>query len=119
MLLAEVDRFFIFYEREFKPLGEDIKRYWRLNIAAGNLLISELKAFYLHSAEEYYELHADIRRFYTYSTLEWRNLLNRVKRFATCAHDPAFGDGIVPFAGDQSPGVMNDFSVPRSESFIR
>ena len=26
---------------------------------------------------------------------------------------------VVPSTGDQNPGVMNDFSVPRSESFIR
>jgi hypothetical protein len=118
-LMADIDRFFSAYEREVRPLGEDVKRFWRSNIATGQLLIGDLERFYQHSEEEYYELHADIRRFVAYGSIEWSRLKDRVKRFATCAHDPVFGDNIIPSEGDHNPGVLNDYSPPRSESFIR
>ena len=117
--MADVDAFFSIYEREVRPLGEDVKRFWRSNIANGELMIADLKRFYQHTEEEYYELQADMYRFVAYGSFEWKNLKDRVKRFITCAHDPAFGDGVVPSTGDQNPGVFNDFSVPRSEAFIR
>ena len=81
--------------------------------------MADLKRFYEHSEEEYYELHADIRRFITYGSVEWSRLKDRVKRFATCAHDPVFGDNVVPSEGDHSPGVFNDYPLPRSEAEFR
>ena len=116
-LLLDVDRFFIVYEREVRPLNEDVKRFWRRNVALKRLLMSDLRGFYHHSEEEAAELEADFRRFIDYSSVEWARLKIAVRRFATCDHDPAFGDAGTPGGFDQRPGVYNDH-LQLDEDFI-
>jgi hypothetical protein len=116
-LLLDVDRFFEVYEREVRPLDEDVKRFWRRNVALRRLLLADLRGFYQHSEQEAAELEADIRRFIDYSSVEWARLKIAVRRFATCAHDPTFGDSGVPSGFDQRPGVYNDY-MQLDEDFI-
>ena len=100
-----------------RPLDEDVKRFWRRNIALKRLLMRDLRGFYMHSEQEAAELEADFRRFIDYSSVEWARLKIAVRRFATCDHDPVFGDGTMPSTFDQRPGVFDD-QAPPNTSFI-
>jgi hypothetical protein len=114
-LMLDVDRFFQCYEREVRPLTEEVKRWWRYNIAIGRLAIEDLKHFYQNSDEEVAELEADMKRFVGYGGKEWLDLVAHVKRFATCAYDPAFGDSAVPAEGSYPPAVMDDYAPLRED----
>lgn len=114
-LMLEVERFFQIYEREVKPLNEDVKRFWRTAVASRKLMVEDLKNFFRRADEERYELQADLYRFVAYGSKEWDRLKDRVKRFATCAHDPVFGDGVMPSPGFGSPTVFNDHIPVKDE----
>ncbi len=110
-LMAEVDEFFNWYEREFEPLSDHVKRFWKTNLALQRLAKKDLYAFYRHTWEEVAELRADVRRFFRYGSKEWDDMVNRIKRF-TVSHDPVFGDGVLPSDGRGSPVVFDDHMPP-------
>jgi hypothetical protein len=114
-LMRDVDRFFDVYEREVRPLTEEVKRWWRSNIAVGRLAIEDMKHFYQNYEEEAAQLEQDMNRFVAYGGKEWKDLVAHVKRFATCAYDPAFGDSTVPSQGSYPPAVMDDYSPLRED----
>lgn len=112
-MMAEVDRFFAWYEREFEPLSDEVKRFWKTNIALQRLAKQDLYSFYRHTFEEVAELRAGAHRFFAYGSKEWDDLVVSIKRFTT-DHDPVFGDGAMPSGGRGSPVVFDDHMPPDS-----
>lgn len=112
-LMAEVDEFFAWYAREYEPLSEEVQRFWKTNIALRRLAKKDLYAFYRHTFEETAELKAGVKRFFSYGSKEWDDMVVSIKRF-TIAHDPVFGDGVIPSDGKGSPVVFDDYMPPDS-----
>jgi len=101
------------------PLTEEVKRFWRSNIAVGAMAVQDMRRFYAKSAEESALLQQDMRRFLTYGSTEWRRLVVQVRRFAI-DFDPAFGDSATPMqAGDGPVQVFDDYMLPRAEHSTR
>jgi hypothetical protein len=115
-LMLEVNDFFATYEREVRPLSEDVKRWWRYQIACRRLLMKDLRNFYTHSKEETAELEEDMTRFVAYGSVEWAELKIRIKRFATCDYDPAFGDGALPNPVERPTPPFDDYMPPATVS---
>lgn len=97
--LAQLNRFFDFYEREYEPLTEDMKRFWRYNILEGRVLIEEIITFYEHEKENAYELKLGAKRFVGYSKVEWKRLKEGWKRFIS-GEGVAYGSYDLPRNGD-------------------
>ncbi len=107
-LMLDVDAFFSFYDREYVPLEADVKRWWRFNIAHGRFALLDMQHFYEHHDEEGAALQQDMKRFFAYGGVEWADLVEHVKRFATCARDPAYGDQVTPMRMSTVGPVMED-----------
>ena len=114
LLIAEINRYFDWLDREGRPLTEDVKRFWRENIALGELAVADLRRYCEMIDEDAAELDVSMQRFVAYGAEEFDGLKKAVRRFATCAHDPAFGDPVIPFQGDLPVKVFQDHTVPES-----
>ena len=108
-LIADVDRFFIVYERECGPLGADVRRWWRSNIGLGILLREDLRiALIENPREDAAELQASMRRFVSYAGKEWKDFKGALGRFLHDDSGRAFGDRSMPMAGDSGRAVFED-----------
>lgn len=104
--LAQADAFFKFYEREFEPLNEDVKRWWRYNILKGRVLIDELKDFYEQEKIAAYELKIGAKRFVSYGGVEWERLKEGWQRFVS-GKGVAYGTYDIPSDGDYGTRLTN------------
>ena len=70
--------------------------------------LDDLRRFYEHGEEETSELRIGFERFLSYSYEERRRLVDKLKRFFTCARDPVYGDGAVPSLPERGGPVMDN-----------
>ena len=109
--LAQADRFFDFYEREYEPLKEDVKRWWRYNLLKGRVLVDDLKEFYEQEMENAYELKIGAKRFVRQGGKEWKRLKEGWKRFIS-GEGVAYGTYDLPTYGDYVSGnVYGDLKL--------
>ena len=111
LLRAQVDDFFRVYEREVRPLDDEIKRFWRDEIGKGHLVINDLKRFLAHTADECWGLERDIRTFIVDGKGEWQNLRARIREFIHF-DKAAFGDGTRRISNVSSRPVFGDYAFP-------
>ncbi len=113
-LLLDVERFFEVYEHEVGPLSQEVKRFWRNEIAAGHLAVGDLRRFYRYAGGEADELKLAVLRFAGYGSKEWKDLVVHVKRFTLSGYDPAYADGTMPMPVGEKPVSFETVSSPRT-----
>lgn len=109
---ADIERFIEWYEREYQPLRAGFKRYIRSNVADGKLLIADLERFYRHAEEEAAELSLEIDRFFSYGSEEYADFKRALRYYFTDEYDPAYGGAVIPFRGDHTTTVHDDYRRP-------